>query len=94
VPPIAERSADALPQLDRAQVDPEVKLLADGQQQRAQRDVVGHAREADCAKVDGIEVAQAVERVGGHHPAVLQVARKPSGTTSMPTPSPGMTAIR
>ena len=51
----------------RAQVDVLVEVAADRHEQAPQRDVVGHAGEADRAQEDRVEVAQCVEPVVGHH---------------------------
>ena len=79
-------------------------------------DVIGHARRADRAEVDGVELREPLEAVLVHHPPMLQVvvaaprqlgererdaaprvaassAARPAGMTSLPMPSPAMTAI-
>ena len=50
-----------------------LEALADRQAQAAQRDVIGDGRKADRAEEDGVERAQHVEPVPGHHLAVPEV---------------------
>ena len=74
-PSIGQRRAHAFEQPGRAQVDILVEPPSDRDQHVPQRDVVGHARHADCAEKDRIAVGQAVQTVGGHDPAGPFVAR-------------------
>src|SRR5205823_12388160 len=46
------------------------EAAADGNEQSPERDVVGHAREADGAEEDGVVAADPIEAVVRHHPAV------------------------
>src|SRR5690606_33697816 len=55
-------------QARRAHVGVLIEALADGEAKAPQRHVVGDVRRADRAEVDGIEAAQLLEAVLGHHP--------------------------
>ena len=69
----AERRVDARQQPHRPQVDVLLEALAERKDQLARRNVIRHARIADRAQVDGVELAHLLEPVGVHHPAVPQV---------------------
>ena len=65
---LAQRAPHPRQEADRPDVRPLVEVLADGQPQAPQADVVGHTGPADRAEVDGIEVLEDLEPVGRHHP--------------------------
>src|SRR5690606_1236730 len=68
-----QRPGDAGQETHRPQVDPHVEGLADRQQHAPERDVVGHAGEAAGAEIDGVMLAEAVQRIVVHHLAVFEV---------------------
>ena len=68
-----ERRRDAGQQPHRPQVHVLPEALPQRQDQLARRDVVGHARIADRAEIDRVELQQLIDAVGVHHPAGLQV---------------------
>ena len=68
-----KRAGRAVQQLDRAHVDVLVKIVADAQQQIPERDVVGHARRADCTQIDRVELFELLDAVVVHHLAGLQI---------------------
>ena len=72
-PAVRERRIDAGEQAHRAQVDVLIELLAQRKDQLPHRDVIGHRRIADGAEVDGGKFGETLERIGGHHAAVLGV---------------------
>ena len=116
--PILERAQPIVEQPDRAVVHVEVELEPGAEQDVARVPIVGHARIAERADEDGVElVAQHAVAVGGQRLAGRQVvigapgkrlevervtaARATasstltaSAVTSLPMPSPGMTAMR
>jgi hypothetical protein len=57
----------------RPDVRPLVQFLADRQDHVPERDVVGHGRPADRAKVDCVVGFEGFDAVGGHVPAALEV---------------------
>ena len=68
-----ERTADAGVEDRRPHARVLIEAAPDRQQQAVERDVVLHPRIADRAEEDRVERPQPVERVGRHHPAVLEV---------------------
>src|SRR5437588_1475009 len=60
---------------DGPQVDVLIELPADGDEQSPERDVIGHARPAHRAELDGVVLADLLEAVLRHHPAGLEVPR-------------------
>ncbi len=60
-------------QTDRALVDVQIEALADRQKHAPETYVVRHGGKADRAKVDRVEFLERLERVGRHHPAMLEV---------------------
>jgi hypothetical protein len=70
---LAQRAAHARQEAHGADVRPLVKVLADGQPQAPQADMIGHARPADRAEVDGVELLEYRQAAGGHHLAGARV---------------------
>ena len=68
---VLERGGDAGPQPDRPQVHVLAERAADRDQQAPEADVVGHVVPADGAEEDRVGLADGLERVRRHHPAVL-----------------------
>src|SRR5262249_47671611 len=66
-----ERAGHPLEQPSRAHVRPQVEALPDLEHEPPQRDVVGHRRVTDRAHEHRVVRVERLERVGGHHPAVL-----------------------
>ena len=69
----AERARHPGQEARRADVGVLIEALTDREAQAPERDVVGDVRRADRAEIDGIETAQLLEAVRGHHPAVPAV---------------------
>src|SRR5208283_19277 len=65
---------DAVQQAHRTQVDILLKLPPDGNEQSPQRNMIGNTGIADGTKIDGVETAQLVEPIFGHHPAGLEIS--------------------
>ena len=112
-----ERTQPLVEQLHRTVVDVEVQLEASAEEDLARVPVVGHARIAERADQDGVELPQQVvavrrQRLAGRDVVVgapgqvLELERPAellstacrtltaSAVTSLPMPSPAMTAIR
>ncbi len=70
---LTQRARHARQEVHGADVGPLIKVLADGQPQTPQADVVGHAGPAHRAEVDGVEVLEDLKTVLGHHPAGARV---------------------
>ncbi len=77
-PAAGERAGHALQQPHRPHVGPEVEALPDLEDQAPERDVVGDVGPADGAHQDRVDRPELLDRIGGHHRAVLQpVIRAP-----------------
>ena len=87
---VGERRRHARQQPHRPQVHVLVEALAQRQDQLPDGHVVGHARIADRAEEDRLELLQLLEAVRVHHPAVADVeVAAPRETPSSPTrPAP------
>ena len=78
-PATRQRARHALEQPRRAEVRPEIQALPDRQDRPPQRDVIRHRRVSERPEQHRVELAQLLERVLGHHPALLvEVARSPT----------------
>ncbi len=66
-----QRARHALEQPRRAEVRPEIQALPDRQDRPPQRDVIRHRRVSERPEQHRVELAQLIERVLGHHPALL-----------------------
>ena len=71
---VLERRLDAGKQLDRPQVDVLIELKPQLQQQALFQDARLHVGMADRAEVDGVELAQLVDRARRQRFAGLQIA--------------------
>ena len=71
--PARERRGDTGQKTHRPQIDVLLEALAQRQDQLPDRDVIGHARVANRAEKDRLELLELIEPVRIHHPALAAV---------------------